>query len=57
MREGFRHELAVDMLGENELTIYEVAYLLGYSESSNFYRAFRRWEGCSPRRFRDRSAC
>jgi AraC-like DNA-binding protein len=56
MRDGFRHELAVDLLKENALSIYEVAYLLGYSESSNFYRAFRRWEECSPRQFRDRSA-
>lgn len=26
----------------------ETAFLLGYAEPSNFYRAFRRWYGRSP---------
>ena len=29
----------------------EVAYLLGYSESSAFIRAFRSWSGHSPKRY------
>lgn len=50
--ESFRREMALHLLGERSLAVYEVAYLLGYSEPSTFYRAFRRWERVSPREFR-----
>ena len=33
----------------------EVAYLLGFSDCSNFSRAFHRWTGQSPSDFRDKS--
>jgi AraC-like DNA-binding protein len=52
LRDKLRHELATDLLADSELSIYEVVYLLGYSEPSAFYRAFRRWEGASPQKFR-----
>lgn len=54
--EGFRSRLARALLHDKSLAIYEVAYLLGYSEPSAFNRAFRRWTGSSPRQFRARSA-
>ncbi len=47
-----RRELAERYLGERRLTVAEIAFLLGYSEASAFHRAFRRWNGCSPRAFR-----
>ena len=47
-----RRELADDLLGDKKLAVAEVAFLLGYSEPSAFQRAFRRWRGVSPRRFR-----
>jgi AraC-like DNA-binding protein len=34
-------------------TIGEVGWLLGYSEPSAFHRAFRRWTGTTPQRFRE----
>jgi AraC-like DNA-binding protein len=43
-----RLELARMYLGDPELAIFEVAFLLGYSEPSAFNRAFRRWTGASP---------
>ena len=52
----FRHETAVTLLDTRRHTIAEVAFLLGYSELSAFYRAFRRWTGRSPARLRDSSA-
>ena len=50
--ESFRREMAAGLLRSRDLAIYEVAFLLGYSEPSTFYRAFRRWHGTTPREFR-----
>jgi AraC-like DNA-binding protein len=50
--DAFRHDLALHLLRDRRLAIYEVAYLLGYSDPSTFYRAFRRWWGTSPHDFR-----
>ena len=46
-----RRELALHYLRQN-LSITELAPLLGYSETSAFSRAFRRWFGVSPRQWR-----
>lgn len=47
-----RSELAKQYVGESHRTISEVAYSLGFSEVSNFSRAFRRWTGVSPSQYR-----
>jgi AraC-like DNA-binding protein len=49
-----RAALARGHLGSSHLTIAEIAYLLGYADPSTFAHAFRRWEGVSPREYRDR---
>lgn len=49
-----RCELATHYLGQQQLTISDLAPLLGYSETSAFSRAFRRWFGVSPRQWRSR---
>ena len=46
--EETRRDLALDLLRDPALAVYEVAFLLGYSEPSTFHRAFRRWTGESP---------
>lgn len=43
-----RQDMAGHLLEDSDLAVYEVAFLLGYTEPSTFYRAFRRWEGHSP---------
>lgn len=43
-----RHELALSHLAEPGNSVSEVAYLLGFADTSNFTRAFRRWTGSSP---------
>lgn len=48
-----RRELALQFLGNSRLTISEVTYLLGFSDPSNFTRAFRRWHGTSPSDYRE----
>ena len=47
-----RMELAKVYLQDDELTLDEVALRLGYSEQTSFGRAFKRWTGETPQRFR-----
>lgn len=47
-----RRSLALGYLEQSALSITEAAYLLGFSEVSNFTRAFKCWTGKSPRAFR-----
>jgi AraC-like DNA-binding protein len=49
-----RRELAEQYLGQVDLTLLEVAYLLGFADPSNFFRAFRRWFGETPGEYRSR---
>ncbi len=51
-----RHDLAVRHLDTRTLSVGEIAFLLGYSETSAFHRAFKRWEGCSPSEYQVRKA-
>ncbi len=46
--EEARRELGRQMLGNPAAEINEIAYLLGYQDTSSFYRAFREWEGVTP---------
>lgn len=50
-----RQELARSYLSDSRYAIGEIAFLLGYADASCFSRAFKRWEGVAPRRFRARS--
>jgi AraC-like DNA-binding protein len=47
-----RHDLAMRYLRESSTSITEVAFLLGFSETAAFSRAFKRWTGQAPSRFR-----
>jgi|RhiMetdeSRZDD1v2_1073273.scaffolds.fasta_scaffold11666_4 AraC-like DNA-binding protein len=47
-----RCDLARSYLGEQHLAIDEVAFLLGFAETSTFYRAFKRWTGMTPGEYR-----
>jgi len=51
--EDIRKELAQQYLKERHRPIGEIAYLLGFSEPSNFTRFFRGHAGVSPKEFRD----
>ena len=48
-----RQELGRQLLADPETDIDEVACLLGYQDTSSFYRAFRDWEGVTPGQWRD----
>lgn len=48
-----RRELALRYLQNSETAIYDIAFLLGFSEPSAFNRAFKRWTGKTPRTYRE----
>ncbi|WP_439135507.1 AraC family transcriptional regulator ligand-binding domain-containing protein [Pseudomaricurvus sp.] len=48
-----RHQLALDYLQQPKLTITDTAYLLGFTEPSAFYRAFKKWHGMTPGQYRE----
>jgi len=49
-----RHQLAQDYLN-TQMPIEQIAELLGYSEAANFSHAFKRWQGLSPLRYRQKN--
>lgn len=50
--DGTRHSLALGYLERSSISVTEAAYLLGFSDVSNFTRAFKRWTGKSPRDYK-----
>lgn len=50
--EQVRFDQAVQMLHESSMQLIDIASELGYSNAANFTRAFKRWTGVSPRKFR-----
>ncbi len=48
-----RQELGRHLLADPSSAINEVAYLLGFQDTSSFHRAFRGWEGMTPNRWRE----
>lgn len=52
--EDARRGLAGGYLANPDLSIAEIAYLLGYAEQASFHRAFRRWYQTTPDAFRSR---
>ncbi len=51
--EKVRKQTALDHLVRPDLSICDVAFLLGYSEQSAFNHAFKRWTGQSPHEYRN----
>lgn len=47
-----QRELAEGLLRDERYSISEVAFLTGFSEQSSFNRAFKRWAGETPARYR-----
>jgi AraC-like DNA-binding protein len=46
-----RQRLAEQCIAQ-DLPIYEIAYLIGFSDTANFSRAFKKWTGQSPLEYR-----
>lgn len=50
--DGTRRDLALGYLQQAHVSVTEVAFRLGFTDLSNFTRAFKRWTGQSPSAFR-----
>jgi AraC-like DNA-binding protein len=50
--ESVRHEQAVNLLAETDLSVQSIAVRLGYADARALRRAFQRWTGQAPDAFR-----
>lgn len=50
--ESTRQSLAEKYLRSNDFSQAEIAFMLGFTDQSNFARAFKRWTGMSPGEYR-----
>ena len=53
LRDSTLFERAQDLLGNSDMTVAQVAELVGYSDARAFRRAFKRWSGMLPRAYRE----
>ncbi len=53
--DSVRESLAKEYLKDTQWSISEIADMTGYSEPSNFKRAFKRWTGLTPNAYRQSS--
>lgn len=52
LKDECRYTAALRYLGSTELSLNEIARLLGFDEISAFFRAFKRWSGTTPAAYR-----
>lgn len=52
IKDAIREEASMHYLSKPELSIDEIALLMGFSEASSFHRAFKKWTGKTPSAFR-----
>lgn len=48
-----RRELSCSYMQQRNRSVTEITFLLGFTSTSNFARAFKRWTGISPTQFRE----
>ncbi|MGK0291543.1 MAG: AraC-like DNA-binding protein, partial [bacterium] len=53
LHDDARKNFAINFLKDRKLPIFEVAFLTGFSETSSFNRAFKRWMSKSPKAYRE----
>ncbi|SHG97199.1 AraC-type DNA-binding protein [Ferrimonas marina] len=53
VRNEARYSQAKALLSSTEMTVMEIAWRTGYSDSANFNRAFRAWAGVTARQYRE----
>ena len=56
LKDDCRRDASIDYLRRPELSINDVAILMGFTDPSAFYRSFKKWTGCTPGEYRAREA-
>ena len=52
LRDAVQREMAEQWLRHSERSLAEITFRLGFSDQSNFSKAFKRWTGQTPGQFR-----
>jgi AraC-like DNA-binding protein len=52
LRDAARQEFALRLLNKPGMTVEDIALALSFSDAANFSRAFKRWFGMPPARYR-----
>ncbi|MEW6996988.1 AraC family transcriptional regulator ligand-binding domain-containing protein [Colwelliaceae bacterium BS250] len=52
LTEDCRQEIAMDYVPNSDLSLTDISHLLGFSNYTNFARAFKRWTGLSPKSYK-----
>lgn len=52
LHDSSRYRLACEQLAQQGSPVEDIAAMLGYSEPTNFYRAFKTWSGLTPNEYR-----
>ena len=52
LHDEYRHQQSLTLLANKELSLMDISLQLGFSESSTFYRAFKRWQSVTPGEYR-----
>ena len=52
VKDNLRRDAAIHLLLRPELTLEDVAQQVGFSETSTFHRAFKKWTGVTPGLYR-----
>ncbi|MCD8522882.1 MAG: helix-turn-helix transcriptional regulator [Saccharospirillaceae bacterium] len=47
-----RQDIAMRLIRDESLPLYEIAFMVGYAEPSAFYKAFKRWTDATPGDYR-----
>lgn len=55
LKDGLRCDTAIELLGRSDLSLVDIAAMVGFSEPSTFHRAFKKWTGLPPGEYRSRS--
>jgi len=52
IKDNLRRDAAIYYLSRPQLSVEEIALLMGFSEASTFHRAFKKWTGLTPGEYR-----